>query len=114
MGTKVRMDWDTKRAVAEISGMVANGMDQACQFVRQEAMARAPKRTGKMAGAIEYVTEVDARGNTIEGRVGNKAGGGTFYEYFVELGTSKMGARPHLRPAVFENGATIVRLIGEG
>ena len=104
-------EWDAKKVIAEVSGRVVNGMDAACQFAVGVAKMKAPRATGRMMQAIDY--EVVASGVEVEGRVGGRRNE-AFYEYFVEMGTSRMGARPHLRPAVFENGATIVRLIEEG
>lgn len=108
---KVVMEWDHRRVLAEVSGRLVRGMDRACSFVAGVAEARAPVRTGRLKGGITY--EVVSVKEVVEGRVGQKRKG-AFYEYFVELGTSKMPAKPHLRPAVIENAETIVRLIEEG
>jgi len=109
--TQIVQEWNAEELIAEISGRVVNGMDRACQFAAGETRARAPKRTSRMEGNVDY--EVVARGNEIEGRVGMK-GGKPFYWKFVEFGTRKMPAHPFIRPAVFENAATIVRLIEKG
>lgn len=107
----VRIEWDDKKLLAEISGRVASGMDRACAFAADLAQARAPVRTGKLFASIAY--EVSARGNVVEGRVGTLRKQ-AFYAYFVEMGTKSTPAQPFLRPAVFENGEEIVRLISEG
>jgi HK97 gp10 family phage protein len=60
-----------------------------------------------MRDAITYTLEVQE--NAVEGIVG--VGKGAFYARFIELGTSKLAARPFLRPAVFENEAEIMRLL---
>lgn len=68
------------------------------EVVRKEASARAPKRTGRLAANI--ITEIE--GNTSADRASVKIGPSkeAFYGMFVELGTSKMSARPFLRPAI--------------
>lgn len=107
----VTLDVNVERFVGEVSGRVVQGMDRACQFAAEQARALAPTRTKRMVGGIDY--EVVARGDVVEGRVGGRRNV-AFYQRFVELGTKKMAARPHLRPAVFNNGQTITRMINEG
>jgi HK97 gp10 family phage protein len=107
-------DWNPQRVKAAISGQLVKNMDRVCMFVAEQAKANAPVLTGKLQRGIDY--EVDARGDAVEGRVGELKGdkGGAFYAYFKELGTSKMAATPFLRPAVFDNGDTIVRMLEGG
>jgi HK97 gp10 family phage protein len=103
-------DWNPQRVKADISGRVVKNMDRACQFVVEEAKDNVAVRTGRAQRGIDY--EVTADGDVVEGRVGELKGRkGAFYAYFLELGTSKMAARPFLRSAVFGNAATIVRII---
>ena len=114
MTTTVRVDftdWDPDKALAKVSARVLRGMDRACQFAAGVAEQMAPEKTGKLKAGITY--EVVPVGNDIEGRIG-QAKKGAFYERFQELGTKRMPARPHLRPAVLENGPTIIRLIEAG
>jgi HK97 gp10 family phage protein len=101
-------DWNPRRVKAMVSGNVVRNMDRACQFAVEEAKANVRVRTGTVQFHIAY--EVEARGDVVEGRVGVEKGE-AFYGYFLELGTRKMSARPFLRPAVFGNAATIVRII---
>ena len=57
---------------------------------------------GIRGGAKEYVNN---KRNRSAGRVGDtyEHGGNFFYFRFLEFGTSKMNARPFLRPAMAEN-----------
>ncbi len=102
--------WKAKQFIAYVAGEVAVNMDRACEFAADRARAKVPVRSGLTKSDIDY--EVDARALVVEGRIGIPKGKGhAFYGYFVEVGTSKMGARPFLRPAVSENGAEIVRIL---
>ena len=115
--------WNQQQAIGIISGKVLSGMDKACQFVQGKAKAAAPKRTGRGASHIEYSVKV--WGNTVEGKVGFEPRSSGFYLWILEVGASNrhtkkgayrgsVAARPFLRPAVFNNGAQIVRLIAGG
>lgn len=59
-------------------------------------------RVGVRGGARQYSNTRENRGS---GRVGKTyaTGGSTFYWRFLEFGTSKMPARPFLRPALEHN-----------
>jgi len=111
-------EWNQQRVMSEMSGKVLNGMDKACAFAAEQARGNAPRRTGNLADNIDY--EVVPVRDNIEGRVGIKGGamsasqGKAFYGRFIELGTKRQPARPFLRPAVYDNGDEIVRLIAEG
>src|SRR5512146_2254781 len=108
-------EWRQKDLIAEVSGRVLSGMDRACAFAAERARGNAPRRTGQLAEGSDY--EVQPERANVVGRVGVKSrqgGGKAFWGYFVELGTSKMAARPFLRPAIFDNAEQIVKLIAEG
>jgi len=94
--------WQPQRAKAAIAGRVAQNMEVACLFVVDKARGLVPVRTGITRRDIDFVVEVGARGNVVEGIVGVKRGK-AFYAKFVEWGTRKMAAMPFLRPAVFNN-----------
>ena len=89
-------------------------MENACQFAEGQARAKAPRRTGWLAGHVAHL--VTAHGLEVIGYVyvREKGKGGVFYAYFQEMGTHRMAAHPFLRPAVFGNAAEIVRLIASG
>ena len=105
-------EWRQKEFLAKVSGDVINGMESACQFVKAQAQASAAVRTGLMKSRITH--KLKARDNSITGYVGVFKHSGAFYAQFVELGTSKMAARPFLRPAVFGNAAKILKLVAGG
>ena len=106
--------WNKRKLIGEISGRVIQNMDVACQVVKGYAQANAPVRTGKMKGKVAVETEIVARGEVIEGRVGVRKDDDVFYARFVEFGTKNMPAHPFLRPAVFNHAKEIVRIIQGG
>ncbi len=68
------------------------------EIVRQEASRRAPRRTGNLAANIVVGEPKGEKPDEIAVAIGpNKD---AFYGLFVELGTSKMAARPFLAPAL--------------
>ncbi|MFH0902329.1 MAG: HK97-gp10 family putative phage morphogenesis protein [Pseudomonadota bacterium] len=115
-------EWNADELLAEISGRLINGMDKAMSFAAEKARAGAPVgATGRVQKLVDY--EVVPEGNDVVGRVGVNKGkdrgasasqGEAFYWRFHEYGTRKLRARPFVRPAVFENGDEITRLIAEG
>jgi len=110
---KIVKEWHKKEFMAKVSGKVADNLYRACQFAADQARARAPRgATGRLIANVDIDVEVTARDEVIEGRVGVRKK--IYYAWFIEMGTSKMAARPFLRPAVFENAQEIVRLIQGG
>ncbi len=102
-------DWNPQRVKAAIAGRLVDNMERVCEFCVDQARARVPRDTGRLADEIDY--DVMAHGDEVTGVIGVRKGPG-FYGYFHEVGTSKMAAHPFLRPAVFDNGAQIVRMLG--
>ena len=106
--------------------------------VRKSAKAKVPVDTGALKKAITVRTnsrlgrreggaavQVGIRGGAKEyvnsslnrrlKRVGQsyEQGGNQFYFRFLEFGTSKMAARPFLRPALAENVNTVTQITSE-
>lgn len=59
-------------------------------------------RVGVRGGARQYANTRENRGKQRVGKA-YSTGGSTFYWRFLEFGTSKMGARPFMRPALEQN-----------
>jgi len=107
------VEWNQARVLAEVSGRVVMQMEEACEFVEGIARANVPVRTGLTQEDIDH--EIEVRGNVVEGRVGVVAGKEhAWYAHFPELGTATMAAQPFLRPAVFDHGDEIVKIIQGG
>ena len=106
------LSWTPERVKRDIQKkLLANG-DAVGTFVAGRASQLAPKRTGALAAAIEYV--VTRSGWDVEIVVGVPKASKAFWAKFQELGTRKMAAHPFLRPAVEQNAAEIVRLLTGG
>lgn len=99
---------------AENRKVMRDATRAAATVFKDEAIKRAPRRTGKLAKNIVVITQRDRNGNITSGvhvrgtnpRTGNsdnkvKASNArnAFYWRFVELGTSNMAAVPFIRPA---------------
>lgn len=99
---------------AENGRVLRNATRSAATIIKDEAVRRAPKRTGKMAKNIVVLTQRSRNGDIASGvhirgrnpRTGNsdnklktKDSRNAFYWRFVEIGTSKMAAVPFIRPA---------------
>ena len=105
-------EWKQKEFIAKVSGQIVAGMDAACKFAVGQAQARAPVRTGLTKRDISYQVMVD--GNDVIGAVGVFKTSKAWYARYPEFGTSRMPARPFLRPAIWENRAKILKLVTGG
>lgn len=72
------------------------GLDKGGEIVRVDASGRAPRRKGKLAADI-------AKSKVEKNKIKIGPGKDVWYGKFPELGTSRMSARPYLRPALDEN-----------
>ncbi|NIG74673.1 HK97 gp10 family phage protein [Klebsiella sp. Ap-873] len=99
---------------AENRKVMRDATRAAATVFKDEAVSRAPVRTGKLKKNIVVITQRDRSGNISSGvhvrgtnpRTGNsdnklKASNAknAFYWRFVELGTSRMAPAPFIRPA---------------
>lgn len=102
--------WRQREVIAEAVIWTAAGMERAAAFAAEEARKKVPVRTGLTKRDIRH--EVIVRGLTVTGYFGVfRENSKAFYAKFIEWGTSKMAARPFLRPAILENRRKIMKLI---
>lgn len=123
--------------VGKRGGPVSKALRKAAMVIKRQAVANAPERSGLLRKSI-IVTRARRLGRGAEGQQGERylvwmgrkrkkyakssrnvragrAGktyeveGPAFYGAFLEYGTSKMRARPWLRPAVAARGADAIR-----
>lgn len=74
--------------------------ESAADVIYQEVIARAPVDTGELKASIESVAAQRGKSATSSIQVADSAKGGIkYYAVFIEYGTSKMAAKPFMRPA---------------
>lgn len=100
------VNWKPNAVVDFAVAHVQTGMNRAAKFCAADAQRRA--RGQRIKNSIKYRVITDGR--VVSGYVYTD----WFVTRFHEMGTSKMAARPAMRPAVLENGAEITRLLGKG
>ena len=98
---KSNFDETKKRiAVVKIKALEAVGI-----FIAGETKTRAPVDTGRLKGS--YTHGVDAKNDKVT------IGSNVEYAIYVEKGTYKSKAQPHLTPAVEQNIRRIENLVKE-
>lgn len=92
-----------KKVLSQIKQSKENALEQVGKFVKDKAAAKAPVDTGALKDSYLYEKGEDevAIGSKIE------------YAGYVELGTSRQYAQPHLTPAFEENITEISLLVKE-
>ena len=81
-----------ERAVAQMRPKLRQVIQIAARNVEAEAKRRVPVDTGATRNSIAVTTESDGLGASI--------GPSTEYSAYLEFGTSRMAARPYMRPAL--------------
>lgn len=84
-------------------GVLRDALRSSARVVAASAKSKVPRKTGALQKSITHRVSVKARGSA-EATVGFTK----FYGRFVELGTSKMAAKPFLRPALDESEGKIL------
>lgn len=91
--------------VSVLGAAVAKGGE----IIRAGAEARAPRRTGELAGGMTM--EIEATRGGVTAHVG--PGKEQFWGLFQEFGTVRQAAQPFLRPAIDEDGPEAVQVLGD-
>lgn len=87
-----KLNWFGDRAKAAIRQSLDARMDQAGKAIVARARELAPVETGKLRDSISYMYSTSTMTLTIHADMP--------YSGFVEFGTTRMSARPYLRPAL--------------
>lgn len=101
----VRYNSNREEITRRLNEAVAAGLKAVGIFVEGETINRTPVRTGRLRDS--YTHEVDETANEVV------IGSNVEYAPYVEFGTSRQEAQPHLRPAITQNIDRIRRLVEE-
>lgn len=99
-----KMKDNTRGVLSEADRLIREKLVMAATLVERSAKGFVPVKTGTLKRSITHQPTVPKRSV----RVGTNV----IYGPFVEMGTSKMSARPYLRPALEANMPEIKRLFG--
>jgi phage gpG-like protein len=127
-----RTDWDDEELERQLRAKMSRNMDAAMQFLvgrvqkkinRGNARGKNPSLPGtppkKVSARLfqSLITDVEMDSNSVTGKVGTNVPYARRLE-FGFIGTDSLGrnvsqgARPYLRPALAENTAKIIRILG--
>jgi HK97 gp10 family phage protein len=98
-----------RRLREQIRSQVEAGVARVAHEIEEDARRRAPVRTGFLRSSIEAIPSDAAEPGTVEWEVGAAAP----YGIFVELGTTKMAARPFLTPAAEAGRGPFLDAVGD-
>lgn len=95
MATTVRINQaELNELLYSPGGAVGRYLETVLQRIEAAAKRNCPVDTGRLRSSITH--EMLSGGGSLIGRVGSNVE----YAAYVELGTSRMAARPYLRPAL--------------
>lgn len=99
-----------KARASVLRGSLNKAVDPILKAARQNVTTEFTERTGTLRGSIKKSATAPrgSNGFTAEAKVGVTGEG--FYGRFLEFGTSKMPARPFMRPAVDAHAQEVVDL----
>lgn len=105
---EIQVTWYGDKLIKKIEGVTEDGLYAGAEELLGAAEAKAPERTGKLRESGYVATS--GRSTYRKRKIHRKevkppagvalAGFAAFYAHMVERGTSKMSARPFLRPAL--------------
>jgi hypothetical protein len=115
--------WNTRQFKQETINSLGRNGEAVGAYVRQDAKRRllriqepewgAKYRRGIVANLIDYA--IDTRSNEVAIILTVKPSPDTQHHgFYIETGSRTHGPQPFLRPAVFENGKIIVKLLERG
>jgi len=113
------LKWNDKPLRKLVEDKAKRNMIEACKFldsyIKHSISGPSPSAPGEPPGAKtgtlrrSITWEIDKKGNELIGRIGTNL----IYSLPLEFGTSKMSARPFLRPALEKNKGRIAKILGK-
>lgn len=98
----VKLNSNVKLVGAEFEKATKKALESVGIYVEAETKKRCPVDTGRLRASYEHFEE-NERTEVIGTQVD--------YGVFVEIGTSRAKAQPHLRPAIDDNRGNIGKII---
>jgi HK97 gp10 family phage protein len=104
-----------KNMADEAEKIVDEAARKAATIVKEDATSKVKVVSGKLRDSIDIKPEKSKKKTKKTYRVYSKGvrQGGVRYAFAVEAGTSKMEAKPFLRPALDENKRNIINTVNE-
>jgi HK97 gp10 family phage protein len=104
-----------KNMADEAEKIVDEAARKAATIVKEDAKSKVKVVSGKLRDSIDIKPEKSKKKTKKTYRVYSKGvrQGGVRYAFAVEAGTSKMEAKPFLRPALDENKRNIINTVNE-
>ena len=112
-----RIIWRDKEFRKRIEEQCLRNMETACLFlegqIKKDISGPSPSAPGEPPGVVSgtlrrsITYEIEKRQESVIGKVGSNEE----YALFLEVGTSKMAARPFLRPALAKNRRQIAQIL---
>ena len=112
--------WNSNKLKKEMRSKAVKNMTTACLFleadIKKSLTGKSPSSPGEPPGKItgtlgrSITHEVEKKPGRIVGRVGTNI----TYAVPLEFGTSKMAARPFIRPGLERNKERVGRIIASG
>ena len=90
------------------SDVEKKALDTAADHIQKELESAAPVLSGTLK---ENILKTEVNGGKID--IGTRPVGDGFYGFFLEYGTSKMGARPWARPAWERNKRKVKQIMAD-
>lgn len=110
----MRIDWHPEQVTAEVEKTAMDRLEQAGEAVADRARGLVPVLSGKLKATIRVVRLKGDPKLNIRVYAGNREKGGAFYAHMVEYGTTKMKAKPFLRPALNASKGSIMEKMENG
>ena len=102
MGINIHVEDHGSEVIAELKSKIPSALEEIGLAAEGYAKRLAPVDTGRLRNSISH---------TVEGTEAAVVGTNVEYAPYVELGTSKTGAQPYLRPSIEDHAAEYKALL---
>ena len=107
-------DWAPQRITEQIEKRAMDRLAKAAEGIAARAKGRVPVDTGKLRDSIRVTRLPGDPKLNVRVYSGGRWKGAPFYAHMIEYGTSKMAAKPFLRPSLNESKGNIMSTLENG